>query len=62
MRSWVVKTETAENTKQGPKWLLREIKEVTIHKSKGTNNTVIDDIKWSAFWRGLNAAVKWAWK
>jgi len=28
MLSWVVKTETAENTDQGPKWLLSEIKEV----------------------------------
>jgi len=29
MLSWVVKTETAENTDQGPKWLLSEIKDVT---------------------------------
>jgi len=28
MLSWVVKTETAENTDQGPKWLLSEIKAV----------------------------------
>ena len=28
MLSWVVKTETAENTKQGPKWFLSEMKEV----------------------------------
>lgn len=28
MLSWAVKTETAENTDQGPKWLLSEIKEV----------------------------------
>jgi hypothetical protein len=28
MLSWVVKTETAENTDQGPKWLLSEIKDV----------------------------------
>jgi len=28
MISWVVKTETAENTNQGPKWLLSEIKDV----------------------------------
>jgi len=30
MISWIVKTETAENIDQGPKWLLSEIKEVTI--------------------------------
>ena len=28
MLSWIVKTETAENTDQGPKWLLSEIKDV----------------------------------
>ena len=28
MLSWAVKTETAENTDQGPKWLLSEIKDV----------------------------------
>jgi hypothetical protein len=28
MLSWVVKTETAENTNQGPEWLLSEIKDV----------------------------------
>ena len=28
MLSWVVKTETAENTDQGPKWLLSEFKDV----------------------------------
>lgn len=30
MLSWAVKTETAENTDQGPKWLLSEIKDVAI--------------------------------
>jgi len=25
MISWIVKTETAENMEQGPKWLLSEI-------------------------------------
>jgi hypothetical protein len=30
MISWIVKTETAENIDQGPKWLLSEIKEVAI--------------------------------
>jgi len=30
MLSWVVKTETAENTDQGPKWLFSEIKDVAI--------------------------------
>jgi hypothetical protein len=30
MLSWVVKTETAESTNQGPKWLLSEIKEVPL--------------------------------
>lgn len=30
MISWAVKTETAENTDQGPKWLLSEIKDVAI--------------------------------
>jgi hypothetical protein len=30
MLSWAVKTETAENIDQGPKWLLSEIKDVTI--------------------------------
>jgi hypothetical protein len=28
MLSWIVKTETAENTDQGPQWLLSEIKDV----------------------------------
>jgi hypothetical protein len=28
MLSWIVKTETAENTDQGPKWLFSEIKDV----------------------------------
>jgi hypothetical protein len=28
MISWVVKTETAESTNQGPEWLLSEIKDV----------------------------------
>ena len=28
MLSWAVKTETAENTDQGSKWLLSEIKDV----------------------------------
>jgi len=30
MLSWTVETETAENTNQGPKWLLSEIKDVAI--------------------------------
>ena len=30
MLSWAVKTETAENTDQGPKGLLSEIKDVAI--------------------------------
>lgn len=30
MLSWVVKTETAESTNQGPKLLLSEIKEVPL--------------------------------
>lgn len=30
MLSWTVKTETAVNTNQGPKWLLSEIKDVAI--------------------------------
>lgn len=30
MLSWVVKTETAENTDQGPQWLLSENKDVAI--------------------------------
>ena len=29
MLSWAVKTETAENTDQGPQWLLSEIKDVS---------------------------------
>lgn len=42
MLSWAVKTETAENTDQGPKWLLSEIKDVAI------SNTAV---KWA--WQSL---------
>ena len=28
MLSWVVKTETAENTDQGPKWLMLKLSEI----------------------------------
>jgi len=42
MLSWTVKTETAENTNQGPKWLLSEIKDVAI------SNTAV---KWA--WQSL---------
>lgn len=42
MLSWTVKTETAENTNQGPEWLLSEIKDVAI------SNTAV---KWA--WQSL---------
>jgi len=42
MLSWVVKTETAENIDQGPKWLLSEIKDVA------KSNTAV---KWA--WQSL---------
>ena len=42
MLSWIVKTETAENKDQGPKWLLSEIKDVA---SKIISDTA-DKLAW----------------